>query len=328
MIRFVLKRTGAAAVLLVVLSALVFVLQQISPGDPARAYVGGNASPAAVAAARQQLGLDQPWPQQYLRYLWNALHGDLGLSLRTHQPVTSDLGQFLPATAELVLFSFVLAIVLALLFALSGALRWPGTGIYRGVLLVGATAPAFLLGLGGIVVFYGDLHWLPEAGRGVDTSSPTGFVLVDSLLHGDLTGFVAGFQHLLLPGLALAVAPAISIGRILRAGLESAYGADYVRTARAKGIREFGVLWRHVVRNSLDAALSMSGLQLGFMFAGVVIVEDVFSWPGIGYYLAQSIPQSDFPAIAGVTLLLGGVYIVVNAVVDVIQAVADPRLTV
>jgi peptide/nickel transport system permease protein len=328
MIRFILNRTGAAAVLLVVLSALVFVLQQISPGDPARAYVGGNASPAAVAAARHQLGLDQPWPQQYLRYLWHALHGDLGVSLRTHQPVTSDLGQFLPATAELVLFSFVLALVLALLFALSGALRWPGTGIYRGVLLLGATAPAFLLGLGGIVLFYGDLHWLPEAGRGIDTSSPTGFVLIDTLLHGDMNGFVVGFQHLLLPGLALAVAPAISIGRILRAGLESAYGADYVRTARAKGIREIGVLWRHVVRNSLDAALSMSGLQLGFMFAGVVIVEDVFSWPGIGYYLAQSIPQSDFPAIAGVTLLLGGVYIVVNAVVDVIQAVADPRLTV
>ncbi|MEV4603278.1 ABC transporter permease [Amycolatopsis sp. NPDC049253] len=328
MTRFLLRRVGAAAVLLVVLSALIFALDQISPGDKARAYVGGNASPAAVAAARHQLGLDQPWPQQYLRYLWNAVHGDLGASLRTHRPVTTDLGQFLPATAELVLFSFVLAVLLALLFALSGALRWPGTGLYRGVLLLGATAPAFLLGLGGIVLFYGRLHWLPEAGRGVDTSSPTGFVLLDSLLHGDGTGFVVGLRHLLLPGLALAIAPAISIGRILRSGLESVYGADHVRTARAKGIRESGVLCRHVVRNSLDAALSMSGLQLGFMFAGVVIVEDVFAWPGVGYYLAQSIPQSDFPAIAGVTLLLGGVYIVVNAVVDVLQAAADPRLTV
>jgi peptide/nickel transport system permease protein len=328
MIRFVLWRTGAAAVLLVVLSALVFVLQQISPGDPARAYVGGNASPAAVAAAHHRLGLDRPWPQRYVRYLWHALHGDLGISLRTHRPVTTDLGQFLPATAELVLFSFVLALLLALLFALSGALRWPGTGLYRGVLLLAGTAPAFLLGLGGIVLFYGHLHWLPEAGRGVDTSSPTGFVLLDSLLHGDTGAFTDGLRHLVLPGFALAVAPAISIGRILRAGLERTFGADYVRTARSKGIREVQVLWRHVVRNSLDAALSMAGLQLGFMFAGVVIVEDVFTWPGIGYYLAQSIPQSDFPAIAGVTLLLGGVYIVVNAVVDVLQAVADPRLTV
>ncbi len=328
MIRFALWRTGAAAALLAVLSALVFVLQRISPGDPARAYVGGNASPAAVAAARHRLGLDQSWPRQYGRFVWHALHGDLGVSLRTHRPVTADLGQFLPATSELVLCSFVLALLLAVPFALSGALRWPGTGAYRGLLLVAGTAPAFLLGLGGIVLFYGDLHWLPEAGRGVDRSSPTGFVLVDSLLRGSPDAFASGLRHLVLPALALAVSPAIGIGRILRAGLERAYEADHVRTARSKGIREFAVLWRHVVRNSLNAGLSMAGLQLGFMFAGAVIVEDVFTWPGIGYYLAQSIPQSDFPAIAGVTLLLGGVYIVVNAVVDVLQAVADPRLTV
>jgi peptide/nickel transport system permease protein len=328
MIGFVVRRTSAAVVLLFVLSALIFLLQQIAPGDPARAYVGANASPAVVAAARHDLGLDQPWPQQYAHYVWHALQGDLGISLRTHRAVATDLAQFLPATAELVLFSFTLALVLAVVFALSAVRGWPGMSIYRGVLLLGAAAPAFLLGLGGIVLFYGRLHWLPETGRGVDSSSPTGFVLIDSLLHGNISEFTQGFQHLLLPGIALAVVPGLSIGRILRSSLEAAYGSDYVRTARAKGLRELAVLCRHVVRNSINAALSMSGLQLGFMFAGVIVVEDMFTWPGIGYYLAQSIPQSDFPAIAGVTLLLGGICIVVNAVVDVLQALADPRLTV
>jgi peptide/nickel transport system permease protein len=139
---------------------------------------------------------------------------------------------------------------------------------------------------------------------------------------------VSGLQHLLLPGLALAIAPAIGIGRILRSSIETSLRAEHVRTARSKGLGETAVLERHVLRNSLGPALSMSGLQLGGMFAGVVVIEQVFSWPGIGLYLGQSIANADFPAIAGVTLLLGSIYIVVNAVVDVLQTVADPRLTV
>ena len=328
MTRFLAVRAASAVVLLLILSAVVFLLQQIAPGDPARAYVGGNAAPAAVAAARRRLGYDDPALQQFGRFLWHALHGNLGQSLRTHRSVTTDLRQFLPATAELVLFAFVMAVGLAVVFALSGSLRWPGGTAYRGLLLIGATAPSFLLALGGIILFYSHLGWLPASGRGVDTSSPTGFVLLDSVLHADPSRFVSGLEHLVLPGLSLAIAPAISIGRILRSSMSATFEADHVRTARSKGIRESGVLWRHVLRNSLGPGLSMAGLQLGFMFAGVVVVEQVFSWPGIGLYLANSIPDSDFPAIAGVTLLLGSVYIVVNAVVDVLQAVADPRLTV
>lgn len=328
MISFALRRTGAAIVLLVVLTALVFVLQHVAPGDPARAYLGGNASPSAVAATRHRLGLDDPLLEQYLRYLGHAARGNLGVSVRTHRPVITDLRQFLPATAELVLVAFILAVALAALFAFTGALKVPGGAVLRGLLLIGASAPAFLLALAGIEIFYARLGWLPAAGRGVDHSTPTGLVLVDSVLHLDPASFLTGLRHLLLPALALAIAPAISIGRMLRASLEATYDADHVRTARSKGLHEAPVLARHVVRNSLGPALSMGGLQLGFMFAGVVVIEQVFSWPGIGLYLADSIPDSDFPAIAGVTLLLGSVYIVVNAVVDVLQAVADPRLTV
>lgn len=328
MIAFALRRAGVAVVLLLVLLAVLFILQHVSSADPAAAYLGSKASAADIAAVRHRLGLDDPLIQQYLRYIWHAVHGDLGTSLRTRNPVSEDIGSFLPATAELVIFAFVLAALLGTLFAFSGALRWPGSGLFRAVLLVGASAPAFLLGLLGIVLFYSKLGWLPAAGRGPTSTSPTGFVLVDSALHGNASQFVSGLQHLLLPGLALAIAPAIGIGRIMRSSIETSLRADHVRTARSKGLGEAAVLERHVLRNSLGPALSMSGLQLGGMFAGVVVIEQVFSWPGIGLYLGQSIANADFPAIAGVTLLLGGIYIFVNAVVDVLQTVADPRLTV
>jgi peptide/nickel transport system permease protein len=314
-------------VLLFVLLAILFFLQHVSSTDPAAAYIGSKATPAEVAAVRHRLGLDDPLIVQYWHYVWHALHSDLGISLRTHRSVASDIRTYFPATAELVLFSFVLAVLLGCLFAFSGALRWPGGRAYRGVLLVGASAPAFLLGLAGIVIFYSDLGWLPAAGRGPTSTSPTGFVLVDSLLHGNVSELHSGLEHLILPALALAVLPALAIGRVLRSSIEQNLSAPHVRTARAKGLRETAVFERHVLRNSVGPALSMAGLALGGMFAGVVVVEQVFSWPGIGNYLGQSIANDDFPAIAGVTLLLGSIYIIANAVVDILQTVADPRLT-
>jgi peptide/nickel transport system permease protein len=328
MIKFAVRRAGVAVVLLLILLAVLFLLQRVSSTDPAAAYLGSKASPAQIAAVRHRLGLDDPLLAQYGRYVLHALQGDLGTSLRTRRPVSQDIGDFLPATAELVVFAFILAVLLGALFAFSGALRWPGGALFRWILLVGASAPSFLLGLVGIIFFYSKLGWLPPAGRGPDTTSPSDFVLIDSVLHGNPAQFWSGLQHLLLPGLSLAIAPAIAIGRILRSSIETALGADHVRTARSKGLREITVLRHHVVRNSLGPALSMSGLQLGGMFAGVVVIEEVFSWPGIGLYLGASLANADFPAVAGVTLLLGSIYIFVNAVVDVLQTVADPRLTI
>lgn len=307
MTRFLLRRLGSLVAVLLVLSAVVFLLQQVSPGDPARAALGANASRQAVAAERLRLGLDDPLPVQFLRFLAGALHGDFGMSFRTHRPVAVDLASALPATVELVLAAFVIALVLAALFAASAALSWPFSGVYRGVLLLGATAPPFLLALGGIILFYAQLGWLPASGRGDG-------------------GPGSELAHLVLPATVLAIAPALAIGRILRAGLETTLAADHVRTARSKGIGEAGILAHHVVRNAVGPALSMAGLQLGFMFAGDVVVEQVFSWPGMGNYLANSIPTSDFPAIAAVTLVLGAVYVVVNTVADVLQTAADPRL--
>ena len=327
MTTYLLKRLGALVLLLIALSALLFTLRHFGGGDPVRAIVGANASPESVAAARTRLGLDQPLTVQYWHYVTGLLHGDLGNSYRTRRPVGTDLLDFLPATVELVAAAFALAVVLAIVFAVSSILRWPGAAAFRGLLMVGATAPTFLLAIGGIVLFAKVLGWLPASGRtsGLGTS-PTGFVLLDAVLAGDPEAFTAGLQHLVLPATALAVAPALAIGRVLRSSLLTTREADHVRTARAKGLGEAGVLRRHVLRNSLGPALSMGGLQLGFTLGGVLVVENVFNWDGVGSYLGASIPVDDYPAIAGVTLVLATAYVLINAVVDVLQAVADPRL--
>jgi peptide/nickel transport system permease protein len=329
MTRYAVRRLGALLILLLVLSALLFGLRHFGGGDPVRGIVGANASQATIAATRHRLGLDQSLTVQYVHYLGGLLHGDLGDSYRTRRPVSTDIRTFLPATVELVAAAFALALVLAVVFAVSSVLRWKGAGLFRGVLLVGATAPTFLLAIGGVVLFAKVLGWLPASGRtaGGSDSGPTGFVLIDALLAGDPGAFASGLQHLVLPAVALAVAPALAIGRVLRSGLLTTLGADHVRTARSKGLTETRTLRRHVLRNSLGPALSMAGLQLGFTLGGVLVVENVFNWDGLGSYLGASIPVDDYPAIAGVTLVLGASYVVINAVVDLLQAAADPRVS-
>ena len=324
---FLLRRISAGVLILLILSFVIFLLQSVAPGDPARAYVGANAAPAVVAAERQRLGLNDPVSSQFVHFVGGLFTGDLGRSLRTRQAVTADIATYLPATVELVVAAFLLALVFAAAYALSGALRWPGASIGRGVLLVLAAAPPFLLALIGIIVFFGQLGWLPARGVGdFQDPGPFGMQVVDTLVHGQADAFVDAVRHLLLPALVLSIAPAVAIGRVLRSSLQGVLHVDYVRTARSKGLTEWQVIAHHVVRNAIGPALSMSGLQLGFMFAGVVVVEQIFSWPGIGNYLAASISVSDFPAIAGVTLVLGAIYVLSNVVVDLLQAVADPRI--
>ncbi|MGY4708885.1 ABC transporter permease [Mycolicibacterium sp. CBM1] len=324
MTAFALRRLASAAMLILLLTLLVFLLQKASPADGVKAYLGNGASPEAVAQARRQLGLDQPVSAQYMHYLSGLIHGDLGMSLRTRNPVATDLSTAAPATIELVLTAFVLALLMAAVYTATGSLR---AGIpVRAGLLVAACAPSFLIGIAGLVVFYARLGWLPGGGRGT-VAGPTGFGLLNALLTANPAALWSALTHLLLPALTLAIAPALAIGRVLRSSVRMTMSADYVRTAQSRGLHPARVAMGHVARNAASPALSMAGLQLGFMFAGVVVVEQVFNWPGIGNYLAASIPVADFAAIAGVTLLLAAIYIGANAVVDILQAAADPRLT-
>ena len=252
------------------------------------------------------------------------------MSLRTRRPVATDIAAYLPATVELTVFGLVLALALGTLLGMASAGKWRGAGVFRLIMVSGASAPSFLLALLGILLFFNRLHWLPATGDTSYTNAPTGptgILVIDTLVHGQWAMVVGRHGNISsCPGVCVALGPAVSIGRVLRTSLVSNLRSDYVRTARSKGLTERVVLFKHALRNSVGAALAMTGLQAGLMFAGVVVIETVFAWPGIGLYTDQSIPAADFPAIGGVTLVLGVGYVLINTIVDILQAVADPRV--
>lgn len=330
MIKFVVKRLVSMVLILLSLTAIVFILQRISGVSPAHAYLGGSASQQAIAHETHILGYDKPLIAQYIHYVSGLLSGNLEVSLRTRHPVSADIAGFLPATAELAITGLIFAVVLGAAFGLLSAARFRGASVFRLLLMSFASAPVFLLALLAVLLVSGKFHLLPSTGDSGyfnAPTGPTGMIVVDGLLHGEWAVAWDGVRHLLLPAIVAALGPAVSIGRVLRGSLEASMQTDFVRTARAKGLKEHTIVVRHALRNSLSAALSMTGLQVGLMFAGVVVVETIFAWPGIGLYVDQSIPQADFPAIAGVTLVLGIAYVVINAGVDVLQALIDPRVT-
>jgi peptide/nickel transport system permease protein len=330
MTKFLIRRVAAMVVVLVVLVGVMFGLEHFTPADPVEASLGRGASPAIVAALKHRLGYDRPLFVQFVSYVGNVLRGNLGTSLHTHDPVRSDLANTIPATVELVVSAFVLAIVGALILGLVSSSRRRAARIVRVVLLGGASAPVFLVSLVLIIVFYHDLHLLPASGQTSLASAPTGptrLLLVDSLIHGNISSFFNALEHLILPAGCLALGAAMAIGRVLASAIDTNLRADYIRTARSKGLEQWRVLFKHTLRNCLNGALAMTGLQVGAMFAGVVIVENVFAWPGLGNYTAQAIASDDFPAILGTVLVVGAVYVVANLIVDILQAVADPRIS-
>lgn len=330
MIRLVLTRLGTLVVVLLVLLAILFALQTYSPVNPVLVLLGPQASEAAQQAAAERLGLDRPVWEQYLNYVLNMVTGDLGTSTRTNSPVGADLFAVLPATAELLFAAALVMTAGALLLAYASAAGWRAAGLIRGVLVAGASAPAFLLGLLGILLVSNQWRVLPGNGRtsfGSEAAGPTGWITIDAILAGRADIWWDAVLHLIMPVTCIALASAVAVGRVLRGGLLDSFALPYTRTAFAKGLSRSGVIVRHSMRNALGAALSMAGLQFGVLVASDVVVEQVFGWPGMGSYLAQAIPANDFPAIAAITLLLGTGYVLVNLVVDILQALADPRIT-
>jgi peptide/nickel transport system permease protein len=230
---------------------------------------------------------------------------------------------------ELLGASLVFALIGGTALGIISALRWRGAGLFRVLMLSGAAAPSFLLALVGVILFYHLLGWLPATGQSALASAPTGpthFLVIDCILHANMPALLDALRHLVLPALCLSIGPAVAIGRTLRGSLITTLRSDHVRTARAKGLKERTVILRHCLRNASNAAAQMTGLQIGFMFAGIVVVEQTFAWPGVGNYMAQAILNSDFPAITGVSLLTGALFVVLNAGVDIFQAAADPRI--
>lgn len=327
MLRFGLRRVGSLVAVVIALSVLVFVVQRMSGADPVRAYVGANASPASVARARRALGLDLPLWHQYVDYVVGLLRGDLGLSLTTKRAVAVEIAQRFPATAELALWTIAFSIVIALAVGALYAVPGRSGRIARFVFLSAASAPSFLVATAGLLLFFSVLDVLPAQGRSsYGPLGPTGFLVLDGLLHGNPLYSWDAVQHVLVPAVSAAIAPGVAIGRVLADGIGSGMRAPFARTARSLGETEPQILVRHAFRFAASPALSLLGVQTGLMLSSLVVVEQIFSWNGLGQYLTAAIGAADLASVAGVSLVLGVAYVVINAVVDVLLAVVDPRL--
>jgi peptide/nickel transport system permease protein len=332
MIGFISRRLVSMLGVLLVLVAVMFLLQHYTPVNPIQAMLGAGATRQAVHRETVLLGYNKPLIVQYFHYVWGLLHGNFQMSLRTRDPVISDLASFGPATVELALGGISIAIFMGLVLGISMATGSRIGRYLRYMVLSGACIPQFLAAQVAVIVFYSNFHLLPASGEISTTftnvpTGPTGMVIFDCLLHADWAAAWSGVTHLILPACCIAIFPSVAIARVLASSLSHTLGSDFVRTAEAKGLKTRSVVLRHSLRNSIGPAISMTGIQIGLMFAGVIVIEEVFAWPGIGNYVAQSIPAADFPAISGVTILLGGAYVVINAIVDILQALADPRVT-
>ncbi|QKC85597.1 ABC transporter permease [Mesorhizobium sp. NZP2077] len=327
MLTYLAKSIVGAIVVLLMMSFIVFGLQSVIPADPARAIAGPNAPPETVEAVRKELGLDDPAVIQYGRFLSRLAHADLGTSVRTRRPVSDDIRQYLPATLELGLASIALGVALALLMAVLQFLI-PGSGGIRLVMVGAGSTPIFLSALLLSYFFWFRFDWLPGAGRlGYrDFAGPTGLNVIDGILLGRPEVSFDALRHLLLPALALALPIGIAVGRSLNGALHEVMSEPYVRTARGKGLSETKVLLRHGLRNAATAPLSMLGLQVRLLFGNLLIVERVFGWPGLGLYTVQALASADLPAVLGVAIIFGILYILVNTLIEIGQSMADPRI--
>jgi len=329
-----LQRIGTGVVLLVGITLVAFVVTHLVPGDPAAANLGQRAigDPAAVQAFRHEYGLDRPLPVQYLLYLKSLLHGNLGISEQSHRPVLTDLAQYVPATIELALFAIVLSMAIGVGLGILAAVcrdRWPDQ-VIRVISLGGVSMPIFWVALVAFYLLFFKLGWLPGGGR-LDPAqnSPihlTGMFTIDAAVHGQWTLFWSALRHLVLPGLVLAIFTVGMLTRFTRASMLEIMGNDYVRAARLKGLPEHIVVLRHVLRPALISIITVAGVAFGNLLSGTVLVENIFSWPGVGQYAYHSAINLDLPAIMGVSLFVALVYIVVNLIVDLLYGVIDPRI--
>ena len=318
------------------ITVLSFVLSHAVPADPVTANLGEQAAadPQVVAAFRHEWGLDRPLVEQYAVYVWQLLHGNLGVSISTRQPVWLDLQQRVPATVELAVVAMALSILIGLPLGVLSAVRRDTLvdQLTRVGSLVGVSMPIFWLGLVALVIFYARLGWAPAPGRlSATLSAPplvTGFLLIDGLVAGRGDVVLDSLHHLLLPAAVLSTYNLGVLARLMRSSTLDVLGEDYVRTARAKGLGERAVTLRHAARNALIPVVTVIGLGFGRLLSGAVIIESVFAWPGLGLYAFRSATSLDFPAIMGVGLVIATVYVLANLVVDVAYALVDPRIQV
>jgi len=303
LLQYTLRRVLIAIPSVLGVMIIVFAMVRLAPGDPAQLLAGEFADAETIELIRERFGLNRPVPEQFLRFVGGVVQGDLGRSTRSNREVTADLAVYFPNTIELALGAIFVAVVLGIPLGIIAALR-PNTPVDLLVMLgalLGVSMPVFWFGLLAILIFSVELGWFPVAGRGT-------------------------LRHLVLPAITLSASSLAIIARMTRSSMLEVLGLDYIRTARAKGLFGRGVVLKHALRNALVPVVTVVGLQFGSLLAGAVITETVFTWPGIGSLLVQSILARDYPVVQGAVLLIAVSFILVNLIVDLVYGYIDPRI--
>jgi peptide/nickel transport system permease protein len=332
--RLIVRRLFFLIFVMFALSLVTFLLMHVVPSDPARNIAGPRASPAAVQQIREEYGLDDPLVDRYITYVEGLVRGDLGMSLSSRRPVTQDLRRYVPATLELAFTGMMIALIVGVPLGVVSAARKNSAldAFGRVISVIGLSMPSFWLAIILQFIFFAQLGWLPDGERlpvGVDPPrSITTFYTIDSLLTLQFSTFATSLKHLAMPAFVLGFISLAPVTRMVRSSMLEVLNQDYVRTARAKGLTERLVIARHAMKNALLPTVTVLGLQLGLLLSGTVLVEIVFSWPGIGRYAFQSIANQDPNSLISVTLVVGIGYVAANLIVDIVYTFLDPRIRV
>lgn len=331
MLKYILKRILMVIPVLLGVTVIIFLITRVLAPDPAPVVLGEHATPEAMAQWRADNGLDQPIWMQYINFIVGAVQGDLGESYYTHTPVTQEIASRFPATAELAICAIIVAAVLGVTLGVIAAVRKNKAAdhISMFIALIGVSMPIFWSGILLILLFAGILHVLPSSGRVSPLLQPTGgtgFFIIDSIAQGNMAALGDVLIHLVLPTLALSLYSLAIITRMTRSSMLDTLGADYVRTARAKGLSKGAVNVKHALRNAMLPASTVIGLQFGSLLGGALLTETVFSWPGIGKFAVDCVLKSDFPVVQGIVLLVAVIFVIMNLVVDIVYAYLDPRI--
>jgi len=331
--RFISRRLFHLIFILIGVSILVFLMLRLIPGDPAQLLLGEFASPSEVARIREKLGLDHSYFYQYFIYIKNLIKGDMGMSIRSGVPVFEEIFVRFLATVELSIAAILISSFIGIMAGVISAVRKYSLFDYVSMVLalVGISMPIFWLGLMLMYLFSVKLAILPMMGRftmGLDYRSVTGIVILDSLFTGDLSLFLNSLKHLIMPAFTLATIPMAVIARMTRSSMLEVISKDYIRTARAKGLSQGSVVFKHALKNAFLPIVTVIGLNFGLLLGGAVLTETIFSWPGLGRYVVDSLLARDYPAVQGCILLFAVIMVIMNLVVDMVYFYIDPRLRV
>ncbi|OYR22130.1 ABC transporter permease subunit [Brucella thiophenivorans] len=332
MFRFILNKLLYLVPTFIGITIVAFAFVRVLPGDPVLLMAGERGvSPERHAQLLAQLGFDRPLWEQYINYVWNLLHGDFGQSLVTKKPVLAEFFTLFPATIELATCAIIVAVCLGIPAGVFAAVKrgsWFDQGL-MGISLVGYSMPIFWWALLLIIFFSGMLQWTPVSGR-ISLlyyfPNVTGFMLIDSFLSGQKGAFTSAASHLVLPTIVLATIPLAVIARQTRSAMLEVLGEDYVRTARAKGLPVRRVIGLHALRNAMIPVITTIGLQVGVLMAGAILTETIFSWPGIGKWMLDSISRRDYPVVQSGLLIIAFIIMIVNLIVDLLYGLINPRI--